>query len=170
MLPQLVGLSCAVCSQRVGSEIDGHFCEGCGNPIHNACARRATPPVPTGRPPDAPDQPRCARCGCTSFTPVAERVRFVREFERQLPTLRPYLLLRKQRITSLVMGGLAWMYVVCMYVSEWDDEWNLPRPMLWLYGFAGVVSFLFATLTYLWELRAKARWESAQASDSEPPG
>jgi hypothetical protein len=51
---QLVGLSCVLCGERIGSIIDGRFCESCGCPIHNKCVR------PTG---DADRDSRCATCG-----------------------------------------------------------------------------------------------------------
>ena len=37
-MPQLVGRICTICQERVPSELDGHFCQACGNPVHAACS------------------------------------------------------------------------------------------------------------------------------------
>ena len=34
---QLVGETCVVCGQRIGSIVDADFCKGCGNPLHHEC-------------------------------------------------------------------------------------------------------------------------------------
>jgi hypothetical protein len=36
---QLVGCNCARCGQRISCELDGRFCQTCGSPVHNDCAR-----------------------------------------------------------------------------------------------------------------------------------
>lgn len=33
-MAQLAGSHCVLCQGRIGSELDGRFCEGCGNPVH----------------------------------------------------------------------------------------------------------------------------------------
>jgi hypothetical protein len=93
MLPQLVGMSCSVCSQRIGMEIDGRFCEGCGNPLHNTCGppRQA---VSNDELLSAHEQPKCPRCGCDPKTLIARQVREVwlghrawKEMETEAPLL-----------------------------------------------------------------------------------
>ncbi len=58
---QLVGLSCVLCHDRIGSIIDGRFCEACACPIHMTCAK------PVG---DADGESLCATCGaaCSQST------------------------------------------------------------------------------------------------------
>jgi hypothetical protein len=54
---QLVGLSCVLCRERIGRDLDGRFCESCGCPVHTHCVR---PAEGTG------GEPRCATCGAAT--------------------------------------------------------------------------------------------------------
>lgn|GEM_PF-3534559 len=40
-MPQLVGQNCVLCTARISSELDGHFCTACQRPVHNACVQGA---------------------------------------------------------------------------------------------------------------------------------
>jgi hypothetical protein len=51
---QLVGESCVLCRQRIGSIVEGQFCPSCGCPVHRKCMR-------PGPEPDA--GPACDSCG-----------------------------------------------------------------------------------------------------------
>jgi hypothetical protein len=39
-MPQLVGSLCVICRERIPDALKGRICDGCGNPVHNACAWR----------------------------------------------------------------------------------------------------------------------------------
>ena len=38
-MAQLVGQNCVHCEERIANELDAHFCEKCGSPVHNRCLR-----------------------------------------------------------------------------------------------------------------------------------
>ena len=38
-MPQLVNQTCALCSQRISSVLEGEFCAACGHPVHRPCKR-----------------------------------------------------------------------------------------------------------------------------------
>lgn len=59
---QLVDLSCALCGGRIGSVIDGRFCESCGCPVHMKCDSPA---------PATEQGPSCPACSARSA--LAER-------------------------------------------------------------------------------------------------
>ena len=40
---QLVGEQCTHCRQRIGSDLDGRYCEACGCPVHAECVLAAAP-------------------------------------------------------------------------------------------------------------------------------
>ncbi len=75
MLPQLVGRSCAVCDERIGSEVDGRFCEGCGNPIHNRCTTAAPSPAIGVDLLSVAEAVACPTCGGNPNNPIAVEVR-----------------------------------------------------------------------------------------------
>jgi hypothetical protein len=52
-MPQLVGVSCAICRERISNELESRFCRACGHPRHDVCAR----------PPERPAFILCAACG-----------------------------------------------------------------------------------------------------------
>src|SRR4051794_14773219 len=37
-MPQLVGLPCIHCKERIGDEFEGQFCPACSSPVHKHCA------------------------------------------------------------------------------------------------------------------------------------
>src|SRR5687768_6392182 len=37
-MPQLVGLPCIHCQDRIWDELEGRFCPDCGSPVHRRCA------------------------------------------------------------------------------------------------------------------------------------
>lgn len=39
-MPQLVGLGCIHCQQRIGDEWEGKFCEECDSPVHVRCVEK----------------------------------------------------------------------------------------------------------------------------------
>jgi hypothetical protein len=61
---QLVGLSCVVCAERIGSVIDGQFCSACGCPVHATCAKPN---------PDAAREAKCPNCGASAERAEQER-------------------------------------------------------------------------------------------------
>jgi hypothetical protein len=50
---QLVGELCVICRNRIGSIVDGLFCQACGCPVHTKCAQPQTERV----------ESRCPQCG-----------------------------------------------------------------------------------------------------------
>lgn len=119
MLPQLVGMSCAACSQRIGMEIDGRYCEGCGNPIHNACGPPRQP-VSNDELLSAHEQPKCLRCNCDPNTPIACQVRGVwlghrawKEMEDEAPLLVASSQFQTQRRWLQFWAGVA-LVVLCV--------------------------------------------------------
>jgi hypothetical protein len=155
MLPQLVGMSCAACSQRVGSVIDGRFCEVCGNPVHNGCA----PPPRSVSNDDllsVREQPKCARCGCDPKTPVALAVHDVwlaqrawSEVEDQAPLLAASARYGHQRfVTRIVLA--VWLLVLCVAVGfvAVTGIWEDPRGALACVAFPSICVVVY--LLYFW--------------------
>jgi hypothetical protein len=72
---QIVGLSCAICRQAIGSILEGEFCPACGGPVHQACRR-----------PQATAEGTCQTCGgdLAHFVVVEAR----REKEREAARAR----------------------------------------------------------------------------------
>lgn len=63
-MPQLVGMPCVVCNQRIVAARDAEFCSSCGNPVHQRCREAYRSPA---------DSTRCRRCGGDAAeAPVAE--------------------------------------------------------------------------------------------------
>ncbi len=75
MIPQLVGMACVRCSGQINSEIDGRFCDVCGNPIHDRCS--AVPPGPASYDDitDVGEAAECPRCKADPKTAIACAVR-----------------------------------------------------------------------------------------------
>ena len=67
-MPQIVGLPCAICSDRISAAFESAFCEKCGNAVHNRCRAPGTPTTQT-----------CSVCG----TDLATSARLAEERERQ---------------------------------------------------------------------------------------
>lgn len=78
-MPQLVGLPCSICGERIGSVLDAAFCSACEYPVHNRCKLPTTSARPTV----------CTGCGCDLS--LAARREQEREVERQrrIATLPP---------------------------------------------------------------------------------
>lgn len=55
-MAQLVGCNCVLCGERIASELDGRFCNQCGQPVHTRCIRSPSPFAEYG----------CAECGIDS--------------------------------------------------------------------------------------------------------
>jgi hypothetical protein len=68
-------MSCAVCSERISADIDGRFCEVCGNPVHNGCAKSPTAPASNDDVLSVAEEASCPRCGGDPRTPIACDVR-----------------------------------------------------------------------------------------------
>jgi hypothetical protein len=96
-MPQLVGLECVVCGQRIGSIIDGKFCDGCGNPIHAAC--RITSP--------AAESASCPQCGCNPATQIAREVRQERKDPGGDNSQLPQQLKARQKSSGAAFGLIA---------------------------------------------------------------
>jgi hypothetical protein len=86
---QLVGQNCAVCGNRIGSVVDGRFCEGCGNPVHDNCSKPAPEPVSNDELLSVADQQFCPRCGAIPQTVVAVEVRNERLAHRAAAEIAP---------------------------------------------------------------------------------
>src|SRR6516165_9422610 len=67
-MQQLVGLSCAVCGDRIDSTLEAEFCPACFGPVHLRC-KRAGPSSETA----------CAACGGNLAHPVGLAVRQEKE-------------------------------------------------------------------------------------------
>jgi len=78
-MPQLVGLECAICNERVASMLDGEFCATCGNPVHKRCA---TPRVAKSG--------ACAVCGADAIAGAAHRQRSQQEATEHTRHVRRY--------------------------------------------------------------------------------
>jgi hypothetical protein len=114
-------MSCGVCSQRIGSEIDGRFCEGCGNPVHNSCGPPAQP-VSNDELLSVHQTPKCPRCGSDPNTPVAVQVRSVwlgyrawKEVEDQAPLLETRAKLQRHLFGSRVCLVVS-VFFLCLAV------------------------------------------------------
>lgn len=64
-LPQLIGLDCVTCRNRIGSVADATFCEECGNPVHMRCLERD----------GVPSDVKCPICGGDPDSRIAKEVR-----------------------------------------------------------------------------------------------
>jgi hypothetical protein len=82
MPAQVVGTSCALCGQRIGSIIEGGFCPDCGAPVHNHCA--ASPARREG--PEA-----CPSCGADRSALLADEEARQEEALREEPRVRPII-------------------------------------------------------------------------------
>ena len=68
-VPQLVGLPCAICDERIGNMLESAFCATCGNPVHDRCRVPANTASPA----------TCPTCG----TNLATAARQAEERERR---------------------------------------------------------------------------------------
>jgi hypothetical protein len=64
-LPQLTGMKCVTCQKSIGSIIDGAFCAGCGNPVHQKCVGVSQQALAE----------RCPQCGGDPNNSLAKEVR-----------------------------------------------------------------------------------------------
>ena len=72
---QLVGLPCVICQRSVDSIMEGRFCEGCDNAVHNECFK----------PPAAGEaEGKCHVCGTDLRQAAAAREREQRERQERL--------------------------------------------------------------------------------------
>ena len=63
-MPQLVGATCAICQQRIGSVLEGKFCSACDSPVHTKCSQ-----------PGAGSDGKCSTCGVDTAAMQAARRR-----------------------------------------------------------------------------------------------
>ena len=78
-MSQVVGLPCSVCGNRIGSILNGCFCDACHNPIHESCR---TPPAHLSF-------SACTACGTDLSTASRQAEGREAERQRQLATLPP---------------------------------------------------------------------------------
>jgi hypothetical protein len=64
-MEQLVGCCCVLCEVPIASELEGRFCDSCGNPVHRACEAK----------PEALGGGFCAECGANLADAVRMRAR-----------------------------------------------------------------------------------------------
>lgn len=69
-MQQLVGSACVICQQRIGSVVEGGFCEGCHGAVHNRCMQPQSAQLAEGR---------CSVCGANLSQVTAARQRYERE-------------------------------------------------------------------------------------------
>lgn len=174
MLPQLVGMSCAVCSQRVGSEVDGRFCEVCGNPIHNGCSK--CPPAPASNDDilSVAEASECPRCGADPHLPIAVHIRRATIHDRVATEVAPF----RRAVESdnwwkllsglgLILGAMLLVVGTVALASNPQGE-NRTFAILGI-GF-GLTSFVAGVLFV--GIRARAarhHRETENANDDEPP-
>jgi hypothetical protein len=84
-------MSCAICAERIGAVIDGRFCEVCGNPVHNGCAK--SPPAPASNDDvlSVAEEESCPRCGGDPKTPIAWELRRIVLSQRVAAEVAPRL-------------------------------------------------------------------------------
>jgi hypothetical protein len=164
MLPQLVGMQCAVCTKRVGSEIDGRFCEVCGNPVHNRCATHPAGPALNDDILSVAAEAICSRCGACPHTQMAQMMRqlFIRQRIRvevapiQRTAESDYWWMRLTAV-GLVSGlGLLVLCIVASTAAANPDDRTLARV-----GIVFGLAFLAGGLVSAWLRRAA--WQRAQA-------
>jgi hypothetical protein len=180
MLPQLVGMSCAACQQRIGSEIDGRFCEGCGNPVHDLCAPQAA----SGSNDElltAHENAKCSRCGCAPMNPIAVEVRYAtlaRRFEKEVAPVRgPAEMYNWWKLMSGVcaLGGvIAILLGGLMFVKEPDparpNSDQDDRNFGYLSIFFGVFLLAFGAFCGWLQSMAARRFQQARDENEKPPG
>jgi hypothetical protein len=69
-MPQLVGSPCTLCEQRIGSVLEGAFCDSCGRPYHYECRKSQSALA---------NQGKCASCGGDTPNAVATQVHSEKE-------------------------------------------------------------------------------------------
>jgi hypothetical protein len=74
MMRQIVGSSCVLCRERIGSILDGQFCASCGCPVHTKCVQPAAP---------IDGATRCAACGTAKEHAPQEQERHRRYEDRR---------------------------------------------------------------------------------------
>jgi hypothetical protein len=132
---QLVGKSCARCSQRIATELSGKFCGECGSPVHDACAK----PAPSD--PDA-----CPACGCGAnlSEPAAPQSNREPMAESAQPLFKPPVSKGRQR-ALWVFGFLTVMASLSMFRhrGDGDDVGAWYDRTMWAIGVAGFLAVYF---------------------------
>jgi hypothetical protein len=94
---QLVGELCVICRERIGSEIEGHFCRACGCPVHEGCGRPAEGAA-TG----------CSSCGAATVDSEREQALHRKDQRQRTSVSRQMQVLKGVGVFGLVslLGGL----------------------------------------------------------------
>jgi hypothetical protein len=179
MLPQLVGMSCAICAERIGSEIDGRFCDACGNPIHDQCSK--TPPGPATNEDvvSAGEASECPRCGSNPATTVSRVVREHRLLPPPTPEPTPLGKAAEQvesrKSASGICGtvGMGLLAVaVMLHLSDPgarpEDDTSVVEAILVVLGVLLTVGslLLYRSMQFAEREYRRIGWEE----DEEPPG
>jgi hypothetical protein len=103
-MPQLVGQVCVLCEQRIGSVVDGCFCDVCGKPAHRACRRTA-----------AADAGACAGCGYVPRSGIEAEAGVQREPSSPRRSVPPRMLIAAlllQLIALPQIGVAIWVFLM----------------------------------------------------------
>ena len=179
-LPQLVGMSCAVCGQRIGSTIDGRFCGGCGNPVHDRCSSDAALPASNDDLLSADDVAECPRCGAGTSRPVAVEVRRITLQQRVVAEIAPLQRTAELSLWWRFYGRLATLLGVVVTITGIGVFYAAPDPAIpdaatknrsfaYLAFCFGTV-FILSGFLFGWFERRANRMHQAVGEDEEPPG
>lgn len=169
MLPQLVGQSCARCAGRIGSEIDGRFCEVCGNPVHNRCSKCPPGPASNDDILSAADEKTCPRCGADPHSPASINLRRAFIQQRVEEEVAPFrraaasdrLWVRARRL-ALVLG--AYLLIACTAALR-DPTSPVDRRL----ASAGIGFGLFSFVAGLWFVWIRKEVAQRHEQEREPP-
>lgn len=177
MLPQLVGMPCAVCNERIPSSVDGRFCEVCGNPVHHGCTKSPPGLASNDEVLSVAEERACPRCGCDPSTPVAVQVRGVvlgRRVEAEIAP-RVAVMQQNEHRKKLVNGALFAAVLllgwgVVFLIDPPDDKPGYRLLGFLLVGFGSVFGVL-AIVGARSQTAALDRFRGSDRSEKEePPG
>jgi hypothetical protein len=159
-MPQLVGLECALCNERIASMLEGEFCANCGNPVHKRCA---TPRVAKSG--------ACEVCGADATAGAAHRQRSQEEAIDHERKARRY-----RTVAALVyVGGGLTLLVVGLASLVWAAVSEGKAFVVWIGAiFVGAILTArgLAHVHALWRMRRDTRRDpaniyAADSSDAE---
>lgn len=173
MLKQVVGLKCLRCQQRIGSVLEGSFCNTCDSPVHTQCARpessaglcpacgsEATvkPPAPPAPPPEGPApypvNKDCPKCGPGEFKKRKPKRYIAFTYDRvckscgmrytpPTPVWAGVLFL----LVGILILGFVALSVLASLVNEGGV---FMPPQMWAYAFVGLLVIYHGASSLLW--------------------